>query len=172
MSQTPQNVQIIKASRALQRRVGTGEIEANAVYQAEQALKNPTIDFSPIGKGFLEHFELAILHAQDESVAAPKRIEVLTRPVMDLKANARMFGYDLVTQLTNIMLGLLEITPQINNDLLDIMRAHHRSLSIMIDRKMTGDGGQVGTQLVRELRESCGRYCTKYKLPPLHVSTI
>lgn len=166
------SVRIIKANRALQRRVGTGMIDTRVIAMAEHAMKHPEIDFTPIARGFLEHLELAILHAGDSSVDTHKRIDIITRPIMDLKANARMFGYGLVTALTNIMLGLLEAVPDINADTLQVLGAHHRSLGMIIDQRIMGDGGEKGTALIQELRESCDRYTTKYRLPPIHISLI
>lgn len=168
----PPNVQVIKATRELQRRVGSGQVDRMTLQRCQEVLNTSTTDFAPVAHGFLDHLELALMRAQAEEMSHNDRIQGLSRPVMDLKANAGMFRYHLVTMLANIMLGFLEAITVLDKDAIEIVAAHHRTLKMIIDRRMTGDGGSTGHVLTRELQDACNRYFGKRGMKPLNVAML
>jgi len=85
----------------------------------------------------------------------------MTQPVMELKANARMFKYGLVSSLANIMLGFLESIEKLDKDAIEIVSAHQKTLHAIISREMKGDGGEYGVLLEKELRDAIRRYFSK-----------
>jgi hypothetical protein len=165
-------VQVIKASRALQRRVGTGPVDSMTLQRAHDVMTTSTTDFAVVGRGFLDHLELALMRCQSENMDHAEQIQGLTRPVMDLKANAGMFRYTLVTMLANIMLGFLEAITVLDKDAVEIVAAHHRTLRMIIDKRMSGDGGASGPILIRELQDACNRYFGKRGMKPLNVAML
>lgn len=170
---TPPNVTVIKATRDLQKKVGNGPLDASTLLRAHDALSTGVkTDFVPIALGFLDHLELGIERAANPSLPMAERLQGMTRPVMELKANARMFHYDLVTVLANIMLGFLEFVMNVDDTVLDIVRAHHRTLRAILERQITGSGGPLGHALIHELNDACNRYLVKRNLPPLRVSMV
>jgi hypothetical protein len=80
---------------------------------------------------------------------------------MELKANAATFRYSLIGNLANIMLSFLESLTVMDKDAIEIVKAHHSTLHMIIVRKMTGDGGEGGKQLQKELQQACDRYYHK-----------
>lgn len=166
-------VTIIKATRELQSRVGSGELDISTRQRAHEAMTvGLKTDFTPIALGFLDHLELGIARARDTGLSTRLRLENLSRPVMELKANARMFRYDLVSVLANIMLGFLESIQDIDCDAVEIVAAHHRTLRVIIERQMTGNGGPPGQAIINELQDACNRYFTRRGMKPLSVSMI
>lgn len=165
-------VQVIKASYDLQRRVGSGPLDGKIVKRCEDVIQRNNEDFAPIAHGFLDQLEDGIDQAKDVNVPMLKRLEGMTRPVMELKANAKMFRYDLVTLLANVMLAFLESVSTLDDEAVEIVAAHHLTLGAIIDRRMMGDGGPSGLLLIQELREACNRYFTKRKMRPLNVALV
>ena len=152
---------IIKASKTLQIKAGTGEIEAEKITKAEIVIEKNAEDFGPIAKEFLDRLLLATDTARAEGSDLNKNAMLkaaMTQPVMELKANARMFKYDLVTSLANIMLGFLENVRELDKDAIEIVAAHHKTLSIIVLKKMKGDGGSNGILLQTELEDAVDRY--------------
>ncbi|PZP57287.1 MAG: hypothetical protein DI586_01000 [Micavibrio aeruginosavorus] len=152
---------IIKASRSLQMKAGSGIIPAEKVLKAEDAIIKNDEDFFPIAKMLLTKLQDAVHVARTKDAEKKELIEAVIKPVMELKANAQMFKYDLVTTLANIMLNFLESIGTLDKNALAIVEAHHRTLVLIISQKMSGNGGQAGAMLEKELRQACGRYLAK-----------
>ena len=155
---------IIKASKALQIKAGIGDIPEEKITKAETVIAENVEDFASIADEFLERLFLAIDTARKEGGDLSKNkmlTAAMTQPVMELKANARMFKYDLVTSLANIMLGFLENVKDLDKDAIEIVGAHHKTLSAIILKKMKGDGGSNGALLQTELEDAVERYFSK-----------
>lgn len=161
MTAADQQVKIIKADKSLQKRAGTGDVDENLVKRAEVVIEKNTEDFGPIAQDFLDRLATGVATARAGQGEQAALIAGMTQPVMELKANARMFKYDLVTALANIMLGFLETNKNLDKDAIDIVDAHHKTLTLIIHKKMAGDGGQNGKLLQSELQDACQRYMTR-----------
>lgn len=160
---TPPQIKIYKANNGLQQKAGIGDVDVKKIEKAEKVIENNTEDFMPIAIEFLDRLELGVMRARQNEISMPDRIAGMTKPVMELKANALMFKYDLVTQLANIMLGFLENIRELDKDAIDIVSAHHTTLKAIIVKKMKGDGGANGHMLRTELEDACQRYFKRKK---------
>lgn len=158
-------VKITPASKSLQIKAGKGDIPPPIVEHAEETLKNNNEDFQSIAIGFLDRLEKAVARARNNEDMKDELIDGMTKPVMELKANARMLKYDLVTSLANIMLDFLETIEDLDRNAVEIVAAHHRTLTLIIAKQMKGDGGAVGITLQKELQSAVQRYFTQKKQP-------
>ncbi|MCB1531787.1 MAG: hypothetical protein KDJ35_02845, partial [Alphaproteobacteria bacterium] len=61
----------------------------------------------------------------------------------------------------NVMLSFLEAVKELDEDVVRIVEAHHKTLSAIVIKKMQGDGGQAGKLMEDELRAACKRYFSK-----------
>ena len=163
MTNHPKNGQakIIKANKDLRIKAGSGELEAVRIKRAEETIESNTHDFVPTAQEFLERLENGISAARKRNGPEAALIAGMTRPVMELKANAQMFKYDLVSILANVMLGFLEHIQSLDKDAIDIVEAHHKTLSLIIHKRMTGDSGSNGALLKMELEDAVQRYFIK-----------
>lgn len=151
---------IYKPDTSLQSRLGIVTLTENDIKAAEQTVANAQADFTPMATEFLSRLGLLIAAARQDPTSEDVR-QRLIQPVMELKANAGMFGYDLVSRLANIMLTFLEGVSKLDAKIVEIVAAHHTTLNLIITRKMSGDGGPVGAQLEAELKAACARYFAK-----------
>lgn len=151
---------IHRADKSLQAKVGLINVTEEQIANAERAIEDVREEFGPLAIQLLEKLAQAAEAARSNPAAASSK-ESLIQPVMQLKANAKMFGYDLVTSLANIMLGFLESVDVMDATSVEIVAAHHKTLKLIIDRKMTGNGGPIGSKLEAELRSACMRYLAK-----------
>lgn len=156
----PAQVQVIKADRVLQAKVGTGTISEEIISRAQGVMDNNDVDFAPMAKGFLSELGESVEKARGGE-NMDECVKVMTESVMQLKGNAKTFRYDLIGNLANVMLDFLENVEQLDNDAIEIVGAHHKTLSAIVIKKMTGDGGAYGTQMEEELRSACERYFAK-----------
>lgn len=160
----PSGVEVIKANKILQAKVGTGPLDQATVERCQRVMDNNDVDFAPLAKEYLDELDRAIAKAtsggsesRDELVAA------MTAPVMQLKANAATFRYDLIGSLANVMLSFLEAVSELDKDVITIVAAHHQTLNAIVANKMEGDGGVHGQQMEQELKGACQRYFAKKK---------
>src|ERR1035437_4400465 len=155
-------VEILKADRSLQTKAGTGSIEADKVNKAQKSIESNTVDFVPIAGELLDRLAMAVKDARENP---GKDTDILMEnfkvPIMGMKANAAMFGYPLVTDMTGSMLDFLEAYESIDSDIIKIVDAHYKTLQLIIARKMNGDGGKYGSEFRKELENVCERYLSK-----------
>lgn len=152
---------IIKANYQLQHKVGAGPIDVKQVKDMQQVIDKNEVDFFPLGLAILDRLQEGLGRASDPSVTMTQMKEFLIKPVMELKANAAIFKYDLIGNLANIMLHFLETISVMDKDAIEIVKAHHTSLHMIIVRKMSGNGGEAGKHLTAELQKACDRYYQK-----------
>lgn len=150
--------QVIKANFVLQSKVGVGAIDPLAIMECQRVIDENKIDFIPLAKMFLDELEDALEKSAAEEETTKRSIERLINPVMQIKANARIFGYSLVGDLAGIMLNFLETLNVIDQDAVKIVQAHHKTLNLLVTRGMSGDCGDIGNSFRSELDSACGRY--------------
>ncbi len=154
---------IIKADLMLRAKIGTGSLDPAVIMRCQNVMEKNDIDFSPIAKEYLNQLSEALEQVKNNIVSGRSAIQALTEPVMQLKANAKIFHYELIGNLANIMLNFLEHIKELDSTALEIVEAHHKTLSIIISQKMTGKGSVLGKKLEDELKNACKRYAQKQK---------
>ncbi len=154
-------VKIIKADKELQRKAGMGEISPHRIELAQSLIQNNTVDFTEIALPALVRLREAVAATKTVNQDFQVFVDRIINPVMELKANGKMFKYDLVGDLASIMLGFLEQIHTLDNDSIEIISAHERTLTAIIMKRISGDGGPSGTQLRSELESACTRYYRK-----------
>lgn len=157
----------IKANHLLQAKVGSGDVAPEKVAKMQSVMDNNKTDYAPMANEHLDRLALAISRARKGPDGGMDMIDAMIEPVMQLKGNASMFNYPLVGNLANIMMNLLENIDTLDNTVIDIVDAHHKTLSVIVKNKMTGSGGDYGIQLESELSDACKRYFSKRGVNPL-----
>jgi len=131
-----------KADYSLQKKVGKGPVNLETLDKAQALIEESSDDFAPLAMTFLSQLKTAIDAARKGVGSNDELISGMTSPVMELKANAKMFQYGLVSSLANIMLGFLETINTLDKDAIEIVGAHHQTLNLIVIKKMKGDGGE------------------------------
>lgn len=152
---------VIKANYMLQSKVGSGPLDEAAVERSQEVMDNNTVDFGPLAQEYLTQLQQAITKAKTGDLSTEEAIQGMTEPVMQLKANAATFRYTLISNLANVMLSFLEAVKKLDDDVIQIVEAHQKTLNIIVVKKMQGDAGAAGKQMEDELRAACKRYFTK-----------
>lgn len=149
---------IIKSNHLLQSKVGMGIVPEDKIIKSQSILEKNEINFVPIATGFLNQLRLGLDDAYKDSNPSRKTIEKLIDPVMQIKANARIFKYARLGDLASIMLNFLEGMNEPDSEMLEIIEAHHKTLNHIIQEELQGDGGQTGQAFENELDAVCRRY--------------
>lgn len=149
---------VIKANYMLQAKIGSGPLDEKVVARCQQVMDENDVDFAPLAKEFLDKLKTAIEQAKTGELSLEQSVQAMTQPVMELKANAAIFKYSLIGNLANVMLSFLEAIKKMDPTVIDIVDAHHKTLTAIVNNKMKGDGGATGKKLEQELKDACKRY--------------
>ncbi|MCB9988860.1 MAG: hypothetical protein H6868_05930 [Rhodospirillales bacterium] len=164
MDDTPKKkVTRIPASRELQSRVGTGEVDKKAIGQAQDVIENNKVDFEPIAKPYLAELRRIVQDARDGKLSGPELADLITQPIMNLKANAGTFNYPVISSLTGTVLMFMDTVKKVDNDIIDIADNLQKAVMVVIHQKMSGDGGPAGQALAKEFASVCQRYIDRKK---------
>lgn len=153
-----QTSRIIAAKKDLQQKTGNGNVRPDLIKKSEIVIEKTKIDFIPMAIEFLKNFRNAINAAEKANAPCKKIKEELIISIMQLKANAHIFKYDLIGDLSNTTLDFLESIEEIDSLILEILNAQHKTLSHLVNTNMKGNGGKIGENLKKELQEAYKRY--------------
>lgn len=147
----------------LREKCGTGGVDPAVLTRAQKVIEDNKIDFMPFAERFLDRLDTAIAAARRQKVRDDVIRTGIVNPAMELKANGAMFEYQLISDVSAILLNFLESVDDLNDDALDIVAVHRRTLHVIITGRLRGGGGKDGMALLSELNEACERYFKKYK---------
>ncbi len=158
------DVRILDAPSDQQDKVGTGKVDKNKVEQLQQRLNNTDVDFAPMAMEFLKELEAGIKEAETNADKSKQELyQQIANPVMQLKANAAMFKYELIGELATHILNLIENAPAFDKNTIAIADGLHKALTVIVVKKMKGDGGTMGQALKGELLKAADRYVKKVR---------
>ena len=161
-------VKITPALKTLQKKAGTGEIDPELIRKADQYLQDNDEDFTPLALELLAKLANTLARIKRHKIRSPEILLELEGPVMQLKANGKMFKYDLVTSLASITLDFLESIDILDDDVVALVSVQLSGLQLIIAQRLKGTGGLDGMRLRAELEEACQRY---YKKNPLALKS-
>ncbi len=108
----------IKSNHLLQAKVGMGSIPEDTITKSQSIIDKNEINFVPIATGFLNQLREGLDDVYKTHHSNRRAIETLIDPVMQIKANARIFKYGRLGDLASIMLNFLEGMNELDSDML------------------------------------------------------
>jgi len=152
----------IMPENTVKKKVGSGGIPEMLLQRAEEKLEeNHQFDFKPYVIGYIDKIENGLSNSE---TSIEERLTQISENIMHLKANGGMFGFMLITKISDVALNFADNQNQINQDYIDIIRAHNNSITLIISNKLKGDGGGAGEALIQELNSAISRYNKKHKI--------
>lgn len=149
----------------LKEKVGEGGIPAYLIKKCQEYLESNPVDFAPYARRFLERLELIRKDVDTKNINDEKALAEILNIVMQLKSNGSMFHFQLVSMVSDVMLHFLENVQNVNSDFLEILGVYNKVLDIILNKRLTGNGGKEGYVLTQELHGACLRYYTKNNIP-------
>lgn len=162
--QVQNDIKVIKASLELQQKVGTGTIAEEKVREAQEVINENKIEFAPIAKPQLDILLSAIRAAQGYQSGSGNDKAVLqsfATPIMNIKANAATFNYPVISGLSGIVLTFLEDAKRFDKKAVQIVDLLHKTILLVLARKISGDGGRDGKALQLAFQELCQKFSKK-----------
>jgi DNA-directed RNA polymerase subunit F len=163
---------IIKPPNLLKIKVGSGGINKSKISEANEYIEKNTLDFKPYAEEYIQKMKKSLKHIKKTGETDKEAINSLIKPIMELKGNGAMFNYPLVSDISDIILNFLENLDTLNQDAIDIVDVHEKTLHIIVKKKLSGSGGSYGTELVKELMKACNRYYDKHNITEKGIGSI
>lgn len=154
---TKKPAKIITPPNILRAKVGSGGLSDEILDKAQKLLEENAEDFAPLADIYLTR----MLSGIDKAKGNPNFDEALayiSYPCAQLKANGGMFHYSLITAIAQKLALFLKEIKIFNDDSIEIITAFHTAMRAVIMGKITGDGGEHGSALLKALDEACERY--------------
>lgn len=147
----------------LKEKVGGGGIPAEFLIRAQTHIDDNPEDFVPHGKKNLKRLKIFLRSLEDaDANERGELLSLIVQEIMDLKAHGSMFHYHLISMIADVTLEFLEKIGVLNNDSVAIIKAHNKTLSVILNNRLRGSGGPEGRALTSELHEACERYYGKH----------
>jgi len=157
------DAKVIKASLELQKKVGRGDIEDHKIQRAQEVMNENKVEFGPVAKPHLDELRALVKEISQSRGDKSDRelLQSLMTPTMNIKANAATFNYPLISNLTGIVLTFLEDARRYDRKVLQIVDLLHKTILLVLARKMTGDGGPQGQALQTAFQDLCLKFVRK-----------
>lgn len=158
-----ENAKFSMPENKVKKKAGSGGIPDVILQRAEVLIEeNHHVDFNPFAEKYLSNIEQSLLELIENNYVSPKSMTTISENIMHLKANGGMFGYMLVSYVADIALNFSDNQKIINEDFVKIIKAHNKTIRLIISNKLKGDGGNGGNALKEEFYNAIVRFNKKY----------
>ncbi len=160
--------EFITPPNTLKEKVGDGGVAGAILDKAQSVMKSFVKDYPPVAKLDLKKLLDAMQNYMKEEVTLDKALHDIKAAAIDLKSNGAMFNYPVVSQMGHSLLTFVDNIRYIDEDVVQIIMAHHQSIKAVVDNKQSGDVDKGGETLIKALTGAVSRYYRREDIEP-HV---
>ena len=152
---------VIKATKNLQLKIGTGTVDPKLIESMQKYLDNLKIDYEPIAKDYMDIIDKFLSEMPENNYDREYYLNEIMKPVMDMKATAGMFNEHVISNVSGTVLRLLENMHSLDDDMVSIVKAHNTIIRSALALNVNSMEDQRAQQLVMEIKKACKRYVDK-----------
>jgi hypothetical protein len=149
---------LIKPENTLKKKAGNGGFNETDLVKAQTMIQTNQIDFRPLGVDMLKELNEIMDGIKAGTVTQQEYFDKLMYPLMQLKSQGSLFRYPSVTQISQIMIDLLENIKEIDKNALEIVAAYAKSLQAILTLQIKEVENKVAKDLCKALSDACDRY--------------
>ncbi|MEX2642825.1 MAG: Hpt domain-containing protein [Acetobacterales bacterium] len=142
---------VLEPSEDLKRKVrvgGPGAVDDLVLQRAEKVVEDMAEDYLEWVKGDLTNLQKAIESAASEPEAWRSHVDDAFHVAHDMKGQGGSFNYMLVTAIAKQLCEFLESVEKFGAKETATAKLHVDALRLVLGKRLTGDGGKVGRQLL------------------------
>lgn len=158
MKNTKKRIWMFKLPKTLKQKLATGVKDAGEppfdpemLKAAEDKIQNMATDYSDWVKESIEELQQAHHRAVEDPEQAADQFAVMHTLALELRGQGGIFGYPLISQFGKSLYDITKEHAVISPQLLDLVDSHIDLVKIVINQKVSGDGGDTGRQLLQSL---------------------
>ena len=147
--------ELIELPNLLKQKVGSGGFDPAAVKKAEVAVEEMAEDYEARLQAEVAALDETFRAMRRDGVVEPRRLYAFAH---ELRCEAGSFGYPLASAIGNMLARFLDARGgELARADLEVIESHIDALRAVAGRKVKGDGGEVGLQLVEGLAALAAR---------------
>ena len=139
---------------------GRGEIPAEALEAAERALSKMSEDYPDWVKGLIGKLQEQHGRCVDTPEKRRDCFEQIALIAHDMKGQGGTFGYPLITAFADSLYGFTHSRGDVTDNQVELVKSHLDAMRAVIRGRVSGDGGEIGSQLTQTLNEAIEKYLT------------
>jgi len=146
--------EFVKPPQTLQNKItkgGPGAVDMAALAKAEAVIENLADDYLDWVKEDFIRLDKAFEQLKAGAPDDKANIDAMFSVVHDMKGQGGSFGYGMMTQISDLLAGILENSDNIGPREMKAMPVYMNAMRVVISHKLKGDGGNEGRQLLMGL---------------------
>jgi len=159
---TPTDVWYFRLPNHLKEKAGGGgfkgaaEMPLDLLEEAEHQLERAALDFTTWAQGYLKKLSNLCEQAleADAGITRGKYFQEINLLALELRGQGGTFGYSLISTLGKMLYDVTVEGCREDDLAVEIAKAHIDSMRAVIREKISGDGGQIGRELLASLKKS------------------
>ena len=158
---TNTKAQFIRPPHSLRKAVvgdGPARMDPTLLQKAEAVVEEMEENFPTWADEYLDQMREALDEAQSDPEAMQDQIQRIFTLVMDLKGQAGSYGYQMLTELGDLLKKYTEDLTQIDQRDSQIIEAHIDAIRLVFTQKVRGHGGDVGAALLKDIERAVKKY--------------
>lgn len=159
------DIEYIKVPNKLREKVGTGGLDHEILKRAQNVIDNNSVDFTPDAQRYLMAIQegVRLMRTQRHHFDADALIATIAEPTVQLRANGAIFGYPMITKVSDLFIRFLETLSIINDDALEVINGFKAALNAIIVGQIRANN-EDSDKLYEALEQACDRYFEKQKM--------
>lgn len=130
---------------------GPGDLPLNFLEEAEEQLQRAALDFTEWAKVYLKKLSDLCDKALKGSAKRREHFEEINLLAHELRGQGGTFGYPLITTFGKMLYDSTGKNCREDDNAVEIVKAHIDAMRAVLRDKVSGDGGQIGRELLHSL---------------------
>lgn len=134
-----------------------GEIPDDLLEKAEKQLERSALDFSKMALDLLSRLSQLCTDASMEPGRRSIFFGKINELALELRGQGGTFGYSLISTIGKMLFDVTLEGCKEDDSAVEVVKCHIDSMKAVLREKVTGDGGQLGGQLIKGLEASINK---------------
>ena len=134
------------------------KISPDALARAEAALAEMAEDYPDWVRGLIGDLSASYQKCLDQPEGRSAWFAEIRDIARDMKGQGGTFGYPLITSFADSLYGFSNMSRDIKDSHLELIKAHIDAMRAVIFERVSGDGGKIGRQLERGLERAIEKF--------------
>lgn len=133
------------------------ELDESLIAQASAAIKELEQNYEQWLAADISSLSEAYDAALRKPADCQTHFDAMAEHAHNIKGQAGTFGYDLVAEIANSLNGFVHDRREATALDIEIVSAHIQALRVVHAQQLRGDGGKIGEELLKSLRQVVGK---------------
>lgn len=128
-----------------------GELPTALLEEAEAELERASLDFTDWALDYLKKLSQLCREALGKSGTRTPQFQEINLLAHELRGQGGTFGYPLITVFAKMLFDVTRDGCRQDDNAVEVVKAHIDAMRAVIRDKVSGDGGQIGRDLLKSL---------------------